>query len=126
MCIRDRILPTADSFTRRTLDDALRSVGAEPVVVAEIDSIVTTIELVRRTQLGAIVSRLAAPDTPDLQIVALESPTPVRTPGLLNKTGRHPSAALRSFIGILRRKALQHQRLRAKPPPAAGKAPTPA
>jgi LysR family cyn operon transcriptional activator len=103
------VLPTARSSTRRILDDALRSVGAEPVIVAEMDPLGATIELVRRTQLGAIISRLAAPDAKDLKIVALESPTPLRTPGLLTKAGRPPGAAVRSFIGILRRKVLQYQ-----------------
>jgi LysR family cyn operon transcriptional activator len=106
-----KILPTQISSTRRIIDDALRSVGAEPVIVAEMDSVAATIELVRQTQLGAIISRLAAPDAKDLRIVALESPTPMRTPGLLTRSDVTPNAALRSFIGILRRLVLQHQRV---------------
>jgi LysR family transcriptional regulator, cyn operon transcriptional activator len=103
------ILPTADSSTRRILEDAFRSVGAEPLIVAEVDAVAATVELVRHTRLSAIISRLAVPDAKDLRIVALESPTPLRVPGLLNKAGRRPGAALQSFIGILRRKVLQHQ-----------------
>jgi LysR family cyn operon transcriptional activator len=103
------VLPTTRSSTRRILDDALRSVGAEPVIVAEMDPLGATIELVRRTRLGAIISRLAAPEAKDLRIIALESPTPLRTPGLLTRAGRPPDAAVRAFIGILRRKVLQHQ-----------------
>jgi len=105
------VLPTRNSATRKILDDALRSVGAEPLIVAEMDSVAATIELVRRTHLGAIISRLAAPDAKDLRIVTLESPSPLRTPGLLTKAGRPPTAALQSFIGILRRKVLQHQQV---------------
>jgi len=78
------------------------------------DSVAATVELVRRTRLGAIISRLAAPDAGDLRVVALESPTPMRTPGLLTKQGRPPTAALRSFMGILRRIALQHQQIGAR------------
>ncbi|MES2976964.1 MAG: LysR substrate-binding domain-containing protein [Pseudomonadota bacterium] len=103
------VLPTAESSTRRILNEALRSVGAEPVVVAEMDAVAATVELVRRTGLGTIISRLAAPGDDDLRIIALESPTPLRTPGLLTRAGRLPDPALQSFIGILRRKVLQHQ-----------------
>ena len=101
--------PTQSSATRRIIDEALRSVNAEPVVAAEIDSVAATIALVRRTQLGAIISRLAAPETKELRIVALESPSPLRTPGLLTRRNRTQSAELRSFIGILRRVALQQE-----------------
>ena len=103
------ILPTRNSSTRRIIDDALRSVNAQPVVVAAMDSVAATVELVRRTELAAIISRLAAPDARDLRIVALESPTPLRTPGLLTKSGRRATPALRSFIGILRRLVLHHR-----------------
>jgi LysR family cyn operon transcriptional activator len=108
------VLATRHSSTRRILDDALRSVGAEPLIVADMDSVAATVELVRRTHLGAIISRLAIPEAKDLKIVALESPTPLRTPGVLTKAGRPPTAALRSFIGILRRKVLHHQQLTAR------------
>jgi LysR family cyn operon transcriptional activator len=106
---RRMILPTQSSATRRIIDDALRSVNAEPVVAAEIDSVAATVALVRRTHLGAIISRLAAPETKELRMVALESPTPLRTPGLLTRKNRTQSPELRSFIGILRRVALQQE-----------------
>lgn len=102
------ILPTASSSTRRIIEAALASVGAEPVAVAQLDSIAASVELVRRTRLGVIISRLATPDAPDLHILALENPTPVRTPGLLSKAGDAASPALRSFVGVLRRTVLQH------------------
>ncbi len=103
------ILPTQASATRRIIDEALRSVAAEPVVAAEMDSVAATVALVRRTQLGAIISRLAAPDAEDLRIVPLESPTPLRTPGLLTRRDAAQTPALRSFIGVLRRVALQQE-----------------
>ena len=112
------ILPTRSSSTRRIIDAALGSVGAEPVIVADMDSLAATIELIRRTQLAAIVSRLAAPDAHDLAILALESPTPLRTPGLLTRADAASTPALRSFAGILRRLVLDHHGAQA---PAAGK-----
>jgi len=102
------ILPTRSSSTRRIIDAALGSVGAEPIIMAEMDSLAATIELIRRTQLAAIVSRLAAPDAHDLAILALESPTPLRTPGLLTRADAVSTPALRSFVGILRRLVLDH------------------
>lgn len=103
------ILPTEASATRRIIDEALRSVAAQPVVAAEMDSVAATVALVRRTHLGAIISRLAAPDAGDLRIVPLENPTPLRTPGVLNRRGAAQSPALRSFIAILRRVALRQE-----------------
>jgi LysR family cyn operon transcriptional activator len=73
------------------------------------DSVAATVALVRRTQLGAIISRLAAPDAEDLRIVPLENPTPLRTPGLLTKRNAQQTPAMRSFVGILRRVALQQE-----------------
>ena len=104
------LLPTASSSTRRIIDAALASVGAEPSIVAQMDSLAATIELVRRTRLGAIISRLAAPDAHDLRILSLESPTPLRTPGLLTRADAPATPALRSFIGILRRLVMDHQK----------------
>jgi LysR family cyn operon transcriptional activator len=112
------ILPTATSSTRGIIDAALRDARAEPVVVAELDAVAATLELVRRTDLAAIVSRLAAPDTADMRTLALESPTLVRRPGILTRAGRPQSAALRSFIGILRRVAIHNRQLDAAVPPA--------
>jgi LysR family cyn operon transcriptional activator len=102
------ILPTRSSSTRRIIDAALGSVGAEPLAVAQLDSVAASVELVRRTGLGAIISRLAAPDAADLHILALENPTPLRTPGLLTRAGQAPSPALGSFVGVLRRTVLHH------------------
>jgi len=106
---RRMILPTQASVTRRIIDEALRSVAAEPVVAAEIDSVAATVALVRRTQLGAIISRLAAPDADDVRIIPLENPTPLRTPGLLTRRDATPSPALRTFVGIIRRVALAQE-----------------
>ena len=116
------ILPTPHSSTRRIIDDALRSVGSVPVIVAEMDSVAATVELVRQTALAAIISRLATPEGKDVRAVALESPTPLRTPGLLMRSGRPSTPALTSFIGILRRLVLQHRTVPSRqfPLPAGG------
>jgi LysR family cyn operon transcriptional activator len=100
------VLPTGASATRRILDDAFRSVGAEPVVVAELDAVASTVSLVRQTVLGAIVSRLAVSDAQDVCIIGLESPTPLRTPGLLTAADTVLSDPMRAFVAILRRLAL--------------------
>ena len=102
------ILPTRSSSTRRILEDALRSVNAEPIVVAEMDSLAASIELVRQSDLATVISRLAAPDAEGVEIIPLENPTPTRTPGLLTRSGEPAGAAVRSFAGILRRIVRQH------------------
>ena len=104
------ILPTEHSSTRRIIGEAISSVGAEPVVVAELDSVAATVAMVRGTQLAAIISRLAAPDAREVRVIALESPTPVRTPGVLTRTGAASTPALRAFVSILRRLVLDHRR----------------
>jgi LysR family cyn operon transcriptional activator len=92
--------------TRTMLDDCLRAAGAEPLVVAEMNSIGPMIGLVARTQLAAIVSTDAVPLRDDIRSVPLESPTPIRTPGILWKRGATQTPAVRSFAAGLRRVAL--------------------
>jgi LysR family transcriptional regulator, cyn operon transcriptional activator len=97
------VLATKASLTRRIVDNALQSVGAEPIVVAEINSVAGMLAIVRRTNLGALVSRLAMDGAENITTVALESPTPTRAPGLLTRASEVPTPALRTFIGIVRR-----------------------
>jgi len=104
------VLPSRNSSTRRLLEEGLRAVGAEPIVVAEMDALAASIELVRRSDLATIVSRLAAHDATGVSIVPLENPTPTRKPGLLTRTDAAPTAVLRSFSAILRRTVRQHSR----------------
>jgi len=105
------ILATRESSTRRIIDLALKSVAAEPVIVAEMNPITTTIELVRRTRLAAIISRFAAPDARDIRIIALENPRILRAPGLLTRVDRPATTALRTFIGIVRRAVLEQRQV---------------
>lgn len=97
------VLATQHTMTRGIIDRALQAAGAEPVVVAEIDSVAAMLGLVRRAGIGAIVSRLAAADAEAVQVIALESPTPLRAPGILTLAAARKSAPLLSFIAIVRR-----------------------
>ena len=48
------------------------------------------------------------PDNAEVRILPLESPTPLRTPGLLTRADAPSSPALRAFVGILRRLVMDH------------------
>lgn len=90
------------TFTTRTvLDECFRTANAEPIVVAEMNAITPMIELVSSTSIAAIVSEHAI-RRDDVRIVPLESPTPVRTPGLLWKRDEPRSPAARHFAAIIR------------------------
>ncbi len=97
------VLPTKGSTTRQILDESFATVGAEPAVAAEVDSVFAMLGLVRRTEVGAIISEQAAAGMDQIRTVPLESPTPLRIPGILLKQGRPLTAAERSFIAIVRR-----------------------
>jgi LysR family cyn operon transcriptional activator len=100
---QELVLSTKDSSTRQMLDNRFQSVGAEPIVVAEMNSVSGMLSLVRRTKIGAVVSQLAVGDTEDLRMIPLDSPKPLRTPGLLWKATRPQTAAARTFADIIRR-----------------------
>ena len=99
------MLPPAFT-TRGMLEHCFRSCGAEPVVVAEMNTIAPMIGLVARTQIAAIVSSHAVSPQADVRIIPLESPTPVRTPGMLWKRDAKQTPAVRSFAACLRKLAL--------------------
>jgi LysR family transcriptional regulator, cyn operon transcriptional activator len=107
------VLSTKASLTRRILDNALQSVGAVPIVVAEINSVAGMLAIVRRTNLGAVVSRLAIDEAENISAVALESPTPRRAPGLLTRVSEMPSPGLRTFIAIVRRSVVGRRQVNA-------------
>lgn len=95
-----------DFATRTLLEECFRASGAEPVVAAEMNAIAPMIGLVARTQLATIVSTHAVTPREDVRILPLESPTPVRTPGMLWKRDAKQSAAVRSFAACIRKLAL--------------------
>lgn len=97
------VLLPREFTTRRMLDGCFQSVGAEPVVLAETNTIAAMLNLARRMEIGAIVSEQAVTGLENLCIIALESPTPLRTPGILWKREGERPAAVRTFAVIVRR-----------------------
>lgn len=100
---QELVLSNKDSATRQMIDNRFQSVGAEPIVVAEMNSVAGMLSLVRRSKVGAIVSQLAVADANDLKVIQLDSPRPLRTPGLLWKATKPQSAAIRTFANTIRR-----------------------
>lgn len=105
---QDLVLLPPRYATRRMLDECFAASGAEPAVVVEMSSVAPMIELARRTSIGAIVAADAVP--PGLAGVAcvpIESPTPVRIPGLLWEAAGGKGPLVRAFSTIVRRAALR-------------------
>jgi LysR family cyn operon transcriptional activator len=100
------VMLPGDFTTRTLLDECFRSCGAEPVVAAEMNTIAPMVGLVARTQLVAIVSGHAVQPRDDVRVIPLESPSPVRTPGLLWKRDTRQPPAVRSFAAAIRKLAL--------------------
>ncbi len=71
-------------------------------MVVEMNPIAPALALVRRIDIGAIISRQALIDVTDLHIIPIENPTPMRTPGILWNRNHQPTAAAKSFAVILR------------------------
>lgn len=88
--------------TRQMLDECFEAAGARPQIVAELNAISPMIELVRRTDLCSIVSENALANEPGVKAIPLESPTPVRTPGLLWPPQSERPAASRFMAEIIR------------------------
>ena len=57
---------------------------------------------------------MRCPPTPGLVVVPIESPTPVRTPGILWQRNREQAPPIRSFAAIVRRTALRESLRRAE------------
>jgi LysR family cyn operon transcriptional activator len=87
--------------TRSMLEENFRLANATPIVVAEMNAIAPTLELVSNTDIATIVSQYAI-RRDDVRMVPLESPTPTRTPGLLWRTVERRSEAARAFASIVR------------------------
>lgn len=100
---QELVLQTKDSDTRQILDSNFKSVGAEPVIVAEMNAAAPMISLVQELNIGAIVSKHVASKFDKVKFVALESPTPLRTAGILLKTDRQKTLACQSFISVIRK-----------------------
>jgi LysR family cyn operon transcriptional activator len=97
--------------TRTMLDECFAASGAEPAIVAEMSTVAPMLGLVLRSQIGAIVSATAVPPgMSGVRLVPIESPTPVRTPGLLWKAGVPMPAPVRSFAVVVRKAATKHSK----------------
>lgn len=96
--------------TRVMLEECFAACGAEPSVVAEMSTVAPMIGLVQRAPVGTIVSANAVPaELAGLRTVPIESPTPIRTPGLLWRTEAAKAPALQAFAVIVRKTALRLQ-----------------
>jgi LysR family cyn operon transcriptional activator len=93
--------------TRQMLDECFRSCGAQPHVVAEINTLAPMMDLVAKTQLASIMAANVVTVQSGLVVVRLESPTPVRTPGMLWSPVARDAAATRAFSTIVRKLALR-------------------
>ena len=91
---------------RTMLDECFRACGAEPMLAAELNTIAPMIGLVARTTLATIISAQAVPPREDIRVIPPESPTPVRTPGILWKRGAKQTPEVRSFAAGIRKLAL--------------------
>ncbi len=101
------VLLPASFATRQMLDECFRACGAEPQVVAEINTLAPMMELVAKTQLASIVAANVVPAHASLVIVRLDSPTPVRTPGMLLSPQASEAAPTRAFSAIVRKLAFR-------------------
>ncbi|MBB1600375.1 LysR substrate-binding domain-containing protein [Variovorax sp. UMC13] len=105
------VLLPASFATRQMLDECFRTCGAEPYVAAEINALAPIMGLVAKTQLASIVAANAVLPNSGLDIVRLESPTPVRTPGMLWSPPARESEATRAFSSIVRKVAFRTRML---------------
>ncbi len=92
-------------LTRQMLDDCFEAAGSQPQVVAELNSVGPMIELIRQTELAGIIPETAVTAGPDLSVIPLEEPRPMRTPGLLWTKGATRSPVIKHMADIIRRKA---------------------
>ncbi|GAB3771068.1 transcriptional regulator CynR [Ramlibacter monticola] len=102
--VRMVLLPS-QFLTRKLLDDCFAQASAQPVVVAQLNSVAPMIELIRQTELAGIITETAVSQTADLRVIPLEDPTPVRTPGMLWPKGATHPPVLKHFAEIIRRAA---------------------
>ena len=105
---QQRLVLLPEYFATRTLlDECFKTSGAEPIVVAEMSTIAPMLGLVLRMQIAAIAATNAVPAAmKGLRMIPLESPTPIRTPGLLWRLGGKQAAPVQSFAVIVRKTAL--------------------
>lgn len=96
------VLLPREFATRQMLDECFRSCRAVPTVAVEMDTLAPMLSLVERSDIAAITSENAVAAWPGLRAIALEGPTPQRTPGILWKAEGRRSAPMRSFAAVVR------------------------
>lgn len=99
---QEMVLHTRRFATRRLIDSLLSSVDAKPIVRIESVSSSLILDIVRRTQFAAIVTRTALLNRDDLVAVPLEGPTPERGMGLVWPSNKPRSRELDEFASIVR------------------------
>ena len=97
------VLLSREFATRTLLDECFVASGAEPRVVAEMNTVSPMLSLVERIDIATIVSGSVVPKGSTLKAIPIESPTPIRTPGILRRKSDHPSPEARSFSAIVRK-----------------------
>jgi LysR family cyn operon transcriptional activator len=101
---RVALLPR-EFWTRVMLDECFRLSGAEPSIVVEMNTVGPMISLVARTEIAAIVAHNVVQGVAGLNAVPLESPTPIRTPGILWKRKTKHPIQVQAFAAIIRQVA---------------------
>ncbi|WP_066270338.1 LysR substrate-binding domain-containing protein [Hydrogenophaga palleronii] len=97
------VLLSPEFATRTLLDECFVASGAEPRVLAEMNTVGPMLSLVERMPIATIVSGSVVPQGSVLRAIPIESPTPIRTPGILRRKSDHPSPEARSFSAIVRK-----------------------
>ena len=97
------VLLSQEYATRQMLDEYFASCGVVPQVVAEMNTVSPMVSLVKRTELGTIISANAIGPAQGLRAIPLESPTPVRTPGIILRDSEEQEPLVRSFASIVRK-----------------------
>ncbi len=112
---RQRLVLLPKSFaTRIMLQECLLAAGAEPIVCVEMNTIAPMLELVAATRIGAIVAAHAVRGHPDLRCVPIESPTPIRVPGILRRREERQLPPVRAFSSIVRKLARSREHIGGK------------
>ncbi|SAI21397.1 LysR family transcriptional regulator [Bordetella ansorpii] len=114
------LLPPTFS-TRRMLNECFAAAGAEPMVCAEMNTLPALLGVALRTPIGTIAAASAVPAGLDVVLVPMESPTPMRTPGLLMRADQTQTPAIRAFAALLRQTSARHGRKVDSRPRAAAK-----
>lgn len=97
--------------TRQLLERCFDECGATPRVVAEFNTINPMLELVSRTDTATIIAMGHELQRDDLHAVQLESPTPIRTTGILSASTRERTPLhVKTFKALLRREAGRRSR----------------